>query len=326
MAINRVKNHRFPTAALLLTVGCFFSCLPLTEVECGEDCEANWMDGDNVRDPSLTDSTYRVSTRIPNPDSEDLAKPVIVAVHGFTASTFEWLDFREWAEADDEIRISLVLLGGHGRSVEEFRRSTWQEWGAPILEEYRALVEKGYTNISIATASTGGPLLLERISAGAFAGIRAPNQIFLIDPIVAPADKMLSLINLAGDIVGNSPSEGTEVENRHWYVNRPAETLGELYELISLVKNRLERGISLPSGTDCKVYKTKVDGAADPISALHIKKGLRPRDGGRLEVEMLDSRKHVFIREKGRAEGSWKAADEALQIRVFEEMRNKVLE
>ncbi len=316
-------------AAPILTalgLGILSSCLPLTKVECKENCRENWMDGENVRDPSLTDTTYRVSTRIPNPTTADLAKPVILAVHGFTASTFEWMDFREWVEADGAVMVSMVLLGGHGRSVEEFKASTWREWGEPIMAEYRSLAEKGYTNLSIATASTGGPLLLERFSSGAFDGLPAPNQVFLIDPIVSPSDKMLSLINLAGAIVGNSISEGTEEENRHWYVNRPAETLGELYELISLVKNRLERGIALPSGTECKVYKTRVDGAADPISALYIKKGLKPRDGGALEVQMLDSRKHVFTRKAGRPESSWTEEDEDLQKWAFDEMKTRVLQ
>ncbi len=310
----------------LASVGLISSCLPLTEVECDAHCREHWMDGENVRDPSLSDSTYRVSTRIPNPTAEDLEKPVILAVHGFTASTYEWMDFRNWAEADGNVMVSMVLLGGHGRSIEEFRESTWEEWGAPILAEYRALADKGYTKLSIATASTGGPLLLESISSGGFAKLPAPKQIFLIDPILSPSDKLLSLVNLAGPVVGNSPSEGTEEESRHWYVNRPAETLGELYELISRVKNRLERGIALPSGTHCKVYKTKVDGAADPISALYLKKGLQPRDGGVVEVEMLDSRKHVFTRKAGRSESSWSEADEKLQLRAFNEMKSRLLQ
>jgi hypothetical protein len=66
------------------------------------------------------------------------------------------------------------------------------------------------------------------------------------------------------------------------------------------------------------VYKAKHDGAADPLGALLLYKGLRRADGGRIDVEMIDSRKHVFTRLQGRA--SWTPADSALQQRVFGEM------
>jgi carboxylesterase len=290
----------------------------LREVECDAECEAEWLDGANIRD-----TADLVSARIPAPSPADLAKPVLIAAHGFTASTYEWEEFHRFAEADSQVLVSRVLLGGHGTDIDDFQGSTWQDWGRPVLDEYLALTRMGYTRVSLAGSSTGCPLILHHSRAGAFDSV-PPKHMFLIDPIVLPGDKMLSMIGLFGPIVGNSPSSGTDEEKPHWYTNRPAEVLEQLYELVNRVKNYLEDGFRLPAGTRAMVYKAKQDGAADPVGALLLYKGLRHSDGSRIGVEMVDSKKHVFTRLQGRS--SWTAADSALQIRVFGEMAAKLRE
>lgn len=312
-----VRARRLASSALLLLTGLTTSllisgCLPLNEVECDATCQASWLDGSAVRD-----TADLVSQRLPAPDSATLAKPVIIAAHGFTASTYEWEEFQRYAEADGRVLVSRVLLGRHGTDIDDFEAGTWRDWGRPILEEYRALTRMGYTKIALAGSSTGCPLILNHLRAGAFDTV-PPVEVFLIDPIILPGDKILSTIRLFGGVVGNSPSSGTDAEKPHWYTNRPASALGELYEVVNRVKNFLEDGFRLPTGTRAKVYKAKHDGAADPVGALLLYKGLRRADGGRIDVEMLDSRKHVFTRLQGRA--SWTPADSALQVRVFGEM------
>ena len=64
-----------------------------------------------------------------------------------------------------------------------------------------------------------------------------PEHIFLIDPIIIPSDKILTLVKLAGPLLGNSPNLGDSTQNAHWYVNRPEEDLQQLYDLINKVKN-----------------------------------------------------------------------------------------
>ena len=303
----------------------------INKVECDQNCEENWMDGSQVNDSDGLSGKYLVSRRFPAPDSATLAKPVIVAVHGFTASTYEWMEFQRWAEDPDttkgggRIMVSPVLLGGHGRDDADFQGSTWQDWGAPMLAEYDSLTARGYRNISFAGASTGATLMMRYISENAFQARPKPKWFFFVDPIVVPSSKILSLVNIVGPILGNSPDPGTPEENRNWYVNRPAEDLAELYELINLIKNRLEDGFRLPPGTLAKVYKAKKDGSADPVSALYIYKGLRTANGGHIEVEMVNSNKHVFTRLQGRKPGTVGLADTLLQQRVFGEMRDKVL-
>jgi carboxylesterase len=307
----------YPLLALVLAG--LSACFPLTPVECDAECEAGWLDGMQIRD-----TADLVSVRIPAPDSADLAMPVIIAAHGFTASTYEWEEFAIFA-ADSGVLVSRVLLGGHGTDIEDFQSSTWREWGKPVLDEYLALARMGYTRISLAGSSTGGTLILNHMKERRFDTI-PPRQVFFIDPILSPGDKMLSVAGLFGGIVGNSPSSGTEEEKPHWYTNRPAEVLEQLYNLVNRVKNFLEDGFRAPAGTRVMVYKAKQDGAADPVGALLLYKGLRHSDGSRIGVEMLDSRKHVFTRLQGRSPGSVTAADSALQLRVFREMVGRVRE
>jgi carboxylesterase len=308
----------------------FLAC-QINDVECGKECMDYWMDGPHYDDSLYTtDSLHRVIRHFPNPDSSLLKKPVILAVHGFTASTYEWSEFWDWAEQRrvdgiDTTLVSLVLLGGHGRDIGDFQASTWHDWGKPILDEYDSLVAKGYANISIAGSSTGCTLLIHYIEAGEFSKRKViPRWFFLIDPIVTPSSKILSLVNIVGPILGNSPNTDLDsAERKYWYTNRPQEDLAELYDLLNRVKNELEDGIDLPAGAHAKVWKSKHDGSADPVSALQIYKGLHNADGSRIEVEMVDSRKHVFTRLHGRDPATLSAADSALQMKTFTEMAAK---
>jgi carboxylesterase len=140
---------------------------------------------------------------------------------------------------------------------------------------------------------------------------------------MVPTAKILSLVDLVGPILGNSPNKGTEDENYHWYVNRPQETLQQLYALITIVKNELESGFHLPKGTLAKVYKTTHDNNADPVGALLIYKGMRKSDGSHIEVQMIDSRLHVFTRLAAR-KGTPSAADIKRQWDTFAEMARRV--
>jgi carboxylesterase len=289
-----------------------------------------YLDGKDLIDTSLTPAgeEFRVSThpRLNSTvDPLDRNKPVVICVHGYGASTFEWVDFRDYVlDHDTLVYTSLVLMGGHGGKVVDFMESTWEDWQAPVMEEYDTLVELGFHDLSFAGSSTGCTVILELLSRNVFNSQPVkPRWFFFIDPIIVPSNKLLTMVDFVGPIIGNSPLTGqTPVEMRHWYHNRPAETLDQLYELTELVRDRLESGFRLPAGAKAKVYKSTTDNSADPVGALLIYKGLTDAQGNKIEVEMVDSDLHVFTRLSGRA--SCTAADTLLQQRVFGEMVAKV--
>ncbi len=299
---------------------CFLSGCGIVPIEYDD----TMLDGPVLMDTSLTDPTFRLSSH-PDIDTFDRDRPVIICAHGYTASTYEWLAFREFARKDNRVYTSLVLLGGHGTTIEDFDGSTWEEWQAPVMREYDALVNLGFTRIGLAGSSTGGTLVLEYISRMAFDDKTVtPSDFFLIDPIIVPADKLLHVVSVAGPVLGNSPRElDSDLEKRHWYTNRPASTLAELNDLIEQMRGRLEKGFSLPEDARLKCYKVKIDDSADPVSALLIYKGLTTADGSNVDIEMLDSRYHVFTQLATHPDATEK--DYALQQRVFTEMTERML-
>jgi carboxylesterase len=321
-ALRHVAFGARSLVALLLVGG------PVLLAGCGGEMEFedHWLDGPEVFDPSLNDPDYLLSTR-PGMTAGDLTRPVIITAHGFSASTFEWKEFRDYAEAHSDVLLSLVLLGGHGRTLEEFRRSTWEEWGAPILAEYEALRGLGYTNISLAGSSTSAALMLAHLASGKYRsspGGAGPAHFFFIDPIVVPGDKNLSLVPVLRHLVSHTVTPSTEEETPYWYQNRPSEALAQMQGLLSYVRRRLASGITLPEGSSAKVYKTTRDETADPVSALLVYRGVRAAGGDRIEVEMIDSSLHVFTRLRARNPTRISPADVIRQEQTFREMIEKV--
>jgi carboxylesterase len=282
------------------------------------------LDGSVVFDPSLNNKeAFRISYAIPNPTPEQAATPVIIACHGFTATTFEWDEFRQWIGESSMLYVSQVLLGGHGRTYADFKSSTWRDWQASIAEEYERLIAAGFTNISFLGSSTSCALILEMISSGYFKGSILPRNFIFIDPIVIPSNKLLSLVGIVGPVIGYTEEVQTPEEDRVWYHFRPQETLQELQKLLTLVRKNLQHGIILPSGSSMNVYKSKRDATADPVSAVLIHKGVKTSSGRPVYIRMVDSDLHVFTRLDLRKSVTQK--DRAIQLEVFNQIVERIL-
>lgn len=280
------------------------------------------LDGDQIFDMSLINpEDFLISARYPNPSEVLKNTPVVIAAHGFSASTFEWQEFSEFAETKGTFLVSQVLLGGHGRSHEEFKNATWKDWQSSIIDEYNKLSQLGYKNIYLIGSSTGCPLIINMIKTNALTRAK-PKGIYLIDPIVISSNKTLTLVNALGPVLGYTTTNLDAGEEGHWYVYRPYQALIQLMELIDLVRKDLQHGITLPEGTKMKTYKSIVDDAADPVSAVLIYQGMKRSDGSKTAVEMVDSKLHVFTRLRGRE--SVTQADRDLQQHVFGEIAGEL--
>jgi carboxylesterase len=292
---------------------------------CGTiEYQPDWIDSPDTRDASFDHPDYLVSARpAPSADAE-FDKPVIIAVHGFTASTYEWEEFRAFAEDKGTALVSLVLLGGHGTSVEDFAKTTWRDWQKPVIDEYNALKAMGYRNISFVAASMGCALTLEAVMNSRIDPDGTLNQLIFIDPFILPTDKNLYLIDLMGAFITNVPyRDATEEEKKHSYVNRPSATLRQLKSLVRKVEDQVLKGYTLPPGVGLTVYKAKVDEAASPENAVFLQEHIRLADGTKPEIHMVDSDKHVFTRLQGRAAVTEK--DRRLQVKTFDEILGKVM-
>jgi carboxylesterase len=281
---------------ILLISLCFLSCNRSPSIT-DQD-----LDGNVLFDLSLYQpEKYLVSAYKPNPSDQEKQIPVLIAAHGYSACTFEWDELRKYADSvKSGILISQVLLGGHGRTYEDFKNSTWRDWQASILLEYKKLVQAGYTNISFIGSSTGCPLILNLLYENSLSQI-PPNQILLIDPIIIPSNKILSLAGIVGPMIGyTSVDFDSELERKHWYHYRPQETLQELLDIITVVRKELESGIALPALTDLSIYKSKYDEVADRISGILIYNGIESNSMNSKEIYMVNSHIHVMTRLQGR--------------------------
>lgn len=287
------------------------------------DITENMLGGGVVFDPSIYDpELFLISHAIPNPTPEQAMTPVIIASHGYTATTFEWNEFRKFADDRGDVYVSQVLLGGHGGNYEDFRNSSWRDWQSAIILEYDRLVQAGFQNIHLLGSSTSGALFLEILSSDQFRGKPAPGQVLLIDPIVIPSNKSLSMIQIFGPMLGYLETDQSAEEDKVYFRYRPEETLRELQNLINRVRKDLEKGFVLPQGTSLKVYKSIKDPTADPVSAVLIKKGVKTYQGNPVEVQMVDSDLHVYTRLELRAHT---AADKQNQIETFNDILQRVL-
>lgn len=302
----------------LLMISVFLvSCNPIPEIN-------NSMLDSGLKSYAVQDSLYKhlVSEYIPSPTEIQKNTPVIIAAHGYSATTFEWDELREFADTKGTFYVSQVLLGGHGRSYVDFKTATWEDWQNSIKVEYEKLSNAGFKKIYLAGSSTGAPLIINLLKSGFFADYTSPKGIFLVDPIVISANKTLTMVGLLGPVLGYTTVELPTGEQGHWYVYRPQESLKQLMELINLVRINLQNGITLPTGTYMKVYKSTLDDVADPVSALLIYKGMKTSPNGTIDVEMVDSKLHVFSRLRGR--DGITAADIQKQQQVFDEIEGKV--
>ncbi len=255
------------------------------------------LDSGTLFDPSIyKPEKYLISKAMPKPTPEQAQRPVLIACHGYSATTFEWDELRTFLGNRTDIYLSQVLLGGHGRSYDDFKKSSWQDWQAAITTEYDALLKAGYQNISLVGSSTSGALLLELLASGYFVGRPAPPNLLLVDPIVIPSDKSLSLIGVVGPMLGYVEADQPATEDKVYYHFRPQETLQQLQNLLNRVRKDLEKGITLPTNCQLTVYKSKKDPTADAVSAVLIYQGVRLANGNPVTVELIDSDLHVYTR------------------------------
>jgi carboxylesterase len=272
--------------------------LAIVSSSCSDPAITNdLLDGTIIFDPSLYNpEQYLVSAKYPNPTAADLDKHIILAVHGYSATTFEWQEFVDWSDPSSSYEVSQVLLDGHGRDYQSFKASTWQDWSSAITKEYEKLVALGYTKISMVGSSTGGTLILELISSGYFNSHLPPKNLFLVDAIVVPSVKLQSVVGLIGPMIVFTEADQTAEENKYWYRFRPQETITELNNVMRVVRKDLESGVRLPTGTYLKEFHSLHDPVASSTSSVLIYKGLKTSTGANIDVQLMDSDIHVFTR------------------------------
>ena len=219
------------------------------------------MDSSLTKDIHFMNPNRLVSVAIPAPTDDQKKQPVMVLVHGFSASTFEFEAFKSAVqEKVPSVLFSSVIMGGHGEDYHAFKSATFADWLAPITQEVTALAELGYSRIFLFGVSTGATGILHELITGRYEDVPI-NHVFLMDTFIQPVDNRLHALPVLKHVVTNTHSGAvTPIEKRHWYVNRPTAALLELLTLIKRVRARLKQPLG---GTD--VDMTLFTAEFDPV-------------------------------------------------------------
>ncbi|NBV42289.1 hypothetical protein EBR96_05920 [bacterium] len=217
-----------------------------------------WMDSQAVNDPTIDHRYIPVSQR----KIHNTNQPVWIAVHGFSSSTAELEAFETQATKQGQ-SVSRILLGGHGRNYEDFKKSTWREWQAPIRNEYDLLVKAGYKDIRIIAVSTGATLVLHWLFSADLKPL--PTQIVLIDPYWVPQEKEVLLSPILAPLIPDVSR--AEKRNAHGlrtkYNIMPAHALVQLVACTGKAHAAVKwSGIRIDS--PITVYQSTRDSVSDP--------------------------------------------------------------
>lgn len=175
----------------------------------------------------------------------------------------------------------------------------------------------GFKNITLVGSSTACPLIIDLLKRNYFQNNL--KNIFFVDPIIIPSDKMLGLIGVIGPVIGYIETDLDAGEAKYWYKYRPYQTLEELNTLIIKVRKQLEGGINI-NNKYLKVFKSLNDASADPVSAVLLYKGIST-SSGKIDVEMINSNLHVYTRLDLRPKAS--AKDVQNQQNTFDQIIKK---
>ncbi len=222
-------------------------------------------------------------------DQKASAKVAVLA-HGYSASTYEMQALEDHLESKGFL-VSNVLLGGHGTNVDAFAKTTWKDWGSPLVKEYKALHDQGFQNVSVVGASTGGSLFLELLASQQLTP--APKRVVLVAPLVMFKEKAIAFSGLL-EWFGAKSSPNNLGQNAvgNWYRNRPVSTLKSLVDLTEVVKGQLRSGVTLDASSKALVIQSDQDPTVDPESAKLVLSGLK----GSAVLRMIHSTLHVPIR------------------------------
>lgn len=288
-----------------------------------------WLDSPSTAYPSLSDPHFTVSQRWHAgliPKHIDRNTPVVLTIHGFSATPLEWKEFRHVAEATSpSILVSPILLGGHGRNLDAFRHSRWRDWRQPIIDEFHALRSIGFNNISIAASSTGVPLTLSML-VDIDDDVSSLKHFFFIDSFIESRRKSLWLAPYLRFLSSNFPAviHRNDIQHKYWYTNTPVQSLAELQWLISYV-NQTMGTIQLSESVTVDIFQATHDPISHPNGSMHMHMVLNRVNPGVSRYHAIDSQRHVFTQGIARSKNEWTNEDKIRQQNTFHYMIDVIL-
>lgn len=239
-----------------------------------------------------------VSKKYSNPPAALKQYPVIICIHGFGSSPFEWEEFASYAQ-ENECLVSNIFLGNH-KSLTEFENSSWQSWLDSVKKEYISLTKIGFENISICASSTGATLLLHALNNKVFQPSLPLRKLIMVDPLVDINETLIYKLPYLKNVIFDIPVVTTAKEKGNWIPKRPVNTVVQLLDLISKTKTLLNSKFTALNHVKLTIFNSKNDPVIKSNSADTIVTAFKRNYIAKVDHVKIDSDLHVFSRLKGR--------------------------
>ncbi|MCM1567273.1 MAG: alpha/beta fold hydrolase [Candidatus Dehalobacter alkaniphilus] len=211
---------------------------------------------------------------------EELIKPfyfsggstAILLIHGFTACPIDMKPLGErlknWGYT-----VQAPLLPGHGTSIEDLKKTSWQDWERAVAEAAEQL-KKTCQRVLAIGHSMGGLLALSLAAQGRIDGAVSINApIIYVDEKLHQAESLIGKIEYVG-----KPHKTAEISLNsegipHFsYIQVPVISFISLNQAIERMKGKLPQ-ISCPT----LMVQSMADGTVHPSSGEFIQKSIGDR-------------------------------------------------
>jgi len=165
--------------------------------------------------------------------------PACLLIHGFGGAPFEMLPLVEALQGLCPV-VSVPTLPGHDTTVEDWSRTSWDDWLEAVDQEYRRL-EKAHSRVFVMGLSMGGSLALalaQRHSPAGVAVFAAAVYLYRFFPFEA-SDWRLPLtpvLRKIRPIWPKKPGSGKSRAIAPWQGYEQAVALNPLYSMIQGLK------------------------------------------------------------------------------------------
>ncbi len=198
-----------------------------------------------------------------------LNKRVILFIHGIAGNPNQFNILT--GSVPEGTEKSIILLKGHGGSVDDFSRASMKDWQAQVDEAIDSL-KKEFEEIYVAAHSMGTLFALQRADRPEIKGLfllAVPLKVrFKLLPFFAKTKKMfVSALRGKGD--NFEPCYGIEADFRVWkyirWIPNYMSLLSEIKKTREMVRSRMKLN------KKCIVFQSLKDEMVDPVSFEYLR-------------------------------------------------------
>lgn len=217
------------------------------------------------------------------PFSFEGGKTGVLVVHGFTGCTQSMRPLGEGL-AKAGFTVAAPRLPGHGTSVEDLARRSWEEWTGEAEKALRELMER-CDKVFVTGLSMGGTITcwLGEKYAAEVAGLMPINA------AVARLNPLMPLTPFAKYFLKTTPGVGSDIKDpsakESCYDKVPVRAAAELYELMKITRRGLPK-ITAP----VLVFTSREDHVVPPANGPYILEHVGSADK---ELVWLENSYHV---------------------------------